>query len=229
MLVAKISLSHLGHPLTCPIQTGSDNSHCLAGKEKSSKPTGDQPQSSKGPHLQARGKGEEPGIRRAGRSPHPFKGLPWGQREEAEPCHRKQREEDRENSTGGHKPGVSQGHSWGRGAQTRLLGAPDCWQLRSGAQRCGSSRSARFIRVSMPVIWGERRTRTKQHFTATGTRIQDQDLVLAENQAEIWSKVGSNGQASWGGKGFPWDTGAWLRAKANSVLRKAATEPPKPF
>lgn len=46
-------------------------------------------------HPQARGKGKESGIRRARRTPHPFKGLPWGQREEAEASHWEQREEVR--------------------------------------------------------------------------------------------------------------------------------------
>lgn len=69
--------------------------------------------------------------------------------------------------------------------------------------------------VSIPSNWGERLTRTKQHFIAAGSRMQDQDLGLAENQAEISSETQSNGQASW-------NTKVWLRAQGHiNALREA--------
>lgn len=75
----------------------------------------------------------------------------------------------------------------GQGAERRLW-APDYWQLHSSGQECGSSTSISFIPVSKPVTWGDA-DKGWARFTAIGTRIQDQDLVLEENQVEIWSEV----------------------------------------
>lgn len=51
-------------------------------------------------------------------------------------------------------------------------------------QGCGSSRCVGFTSPSASWSSAERLTRTKQGFTATGTRIQDQDLIPVENQVE---------------------------------------------